>query len=324
MTASIPIGATDVLGVSQQSNALFDAATANNWVIAAGSRFYQLDTFLDPYYISADPSLEELTTLIDTQYVGAFDVSPDGKLLVADSYDGSAAANAAHFIIYDADLNTVYKDETQIRQRLYAPYRWSPDGRYIVTAQNGEVLLFEVATKSYRVIANDYRRVSVQTNDAEHNGPSWSADSKWVAYTTNLDRIALRNIETDELQRIDIGYFPQWAPDGSAIVYYTGRTKDRDVIHYDIASQTKTALFSMDSTNTVLMWTPDSRFLVYRENTLNSKHGELHYYDFADNTIHATGAKVAPLLHGNIVTLPDAFVARLRVQPDNLIINPNR
>ncbi len=292
---------TAVLSVTRSPDALAAAGAEHDWVLATGGRFYPLNGSQDTLlFADKDDRMK---------HFGAFDVSPDGQFIVTESKTKTAPDAAAHFVIFDAELNVVFEDVNRTQRKDHAPGRWSPDGTRIVTSNGPELQIFDVTQQVFTTVATDYR--FFRRGGHVHTGPSWAPDSTHLVYNTNIDRVAILDLETFEVEIIDIGYAPVWSPDGSAIVFLRGRTDDRQVVRYDLASKELTDLFSLNSKDTSLLWTPDSQFIVYREFSLDSKYGNLLYFSFADQAVYNGQQRVAPLRYGNIVTLPDAFADRL-------------
>lgn len=304
------------------STAFIDHAAVNDWYIASvGSGFYQLDGFLDAYYLTENDTQTELESILDSQHLGSFDISPDGNYYVVESINRDFPDQNPHFVIYDRALNAVYENEEYVHYNIYSAYRWSPDGKYVSFAHETNVILFDFAAREFRPIADNHKQV---VRDGQAYGtPTWSPDGTRLTYQTNTDEIVILDIITGEQQRIDAGFLPSWSPDGSKIAYYEGRLSNRRAKIYDVNSGEKTVLFAT-TFSFPLIWSPDSQYLLYKRNYANTIYGDLLFYSFSDDQTYDTGLKTASLRHAKIFTLPDDFVAKLLIQPNAEVENPNR
>ena len=99
----------------------------------------------------------------------------------------------------------------------YTPV-WSPDSKKLLyTDTNLNVWVMDIATGQAKIVGNDPWMVPQRTL-----APSWSPDSKWVAFASRLNTlyraIVVANVETGEKQQITDGLadamYPVWDASG--------------------------------------------------------------------------------------------------------------
>jgi tricorn protease len=102
--------------------------------------------------------------------------------------------------------------------RFYYSPVWSPDSKKLLyTDTNLNVWVMDVATGQTKIVGNDPWMVPQRTL-----APSWSPDSKWVAFASRLNTlyraIVVSNVETGEKQQITDGLadamYPVWDASG--------------------------------------------------------------------------------------------------------------
>lgn len=162
----------------------------------------------------------------DGQWVSYFsDRSGEYRLVIAPQ-DGIAAPREV--ALPDADF-------------YYTPV-WSPDStRLLYTDTNLNVWVMDVASGEARTLGNDPWMVPQRTLN-----PTWSPDSRWVAYATRLDTlyraIVIANVETGERRQVTDGMadamFPVWDASGKYLWFlastdYGLRSQWLDMTSYD-------------------------------------------------------------------------------------------
>jgi hypothetical protein len=88
----------------------------------------------------------------------------------------------------------------------------------------------------------------------------WSPDGKRIVYQSEEDKIQIIDIVSKQRRTLDAGWFPTWSPDGRFISY---KSKENEYALYDLQANQKTVILQGDDANRSLVWSPDSRYVVY-------------------------------------------------------------
>lgn len=166
----------------------------------------------------------------------SMDFSPDGRTLVFDSdVDGNWQLFTAKIkdekekefaYATDLEIEPLYKCTTSAMQPIF-----SPDGEKVAFLENrGDIRVIDLKTK--KVVTALDGKYNYSYSDGDINF-SWSPDSKWLLTSymgplgwNNMD-IAL--VKADGSQVVDLtesgfnDYQAQWALDGKAVAYATGK-----------------------------------------------------------------------------------------------------
>jgi TolB protein len=166
-------------------------------------------------------------------------ISPDGtrirRVLTtrADAFSPSWSADGRRIVfVLGSSIWRVNGDGNRLtritRGKVVDPESpaWSPDGTRVVFAARTSGRNFDIYV--VRTSGEGLRRLTTGAGIDEH--PSWSPDSKHIAYThTSLD---IRRLQPAELwtmnangtaqRRIGLGSAPDWAPDGKRIAFVRG------------------------------------------------------------------------------------------------------
>jgi tricorn protease len=140
--------------------------------------------------------------------------SPDGKWI---SYFSDKSGEYKLVIESQDGIGTPREVAFQKPTFYYSPV-WSPDStRLLYTDTNLNVWVMDVASGQAKIVGNDPWMVPQRTL-----APSWSPDSKWVAFASRLNTlyraIFVANVETGEKRQITDGLadamYPVWDPGG--------------------------------------------------------------------------------------------------------------
>ena len=140
--------------------------------------------------------------------------SPDGKYV---SYFSDAKGE--YRLVLEAQDGITPPREIALQKptRYYSPV-WSPDSsKLLYSDTNLNVWVLDVASGTAKIVGNDPWMVPQRTL-----APSWSPDSRWVAFASRLDTlyraIVVANVETGERQQITDGLadatYPVWDASG--------------------------------------------------------------------------------------------------------------
>jgi eukaryotic-like serine/threonine-protein kinase len=172
------------------------------------------------YVVSAAGGTPEQVTSGESELDPSW--SPTGEALIYGVFPFSGNQSASKVMLLDLKTHRV----TQIpdSKGICCP-RWSPDGRYIValTADNSKLLLFNVSTQKWRVLAENMGIVGYMT---------WSADSQYIGFDnsftvdTGFFRVRpadgrIERIVSFKSFRRFFSYWGEWSgmtPDGSPLV----------------------------------------------------------------------------------------------------------
>jgi tricorn protease len=140
--------------------------------------------------------------------------SPDGKWI---SYF-SDKSGEYKLVIESQDGLTAPREIAFQKSAFYYTPAWSPDSKKLLyTDTNLNVWVMDVATGQAKIVGNDPWMVPERTL-----APSWSPDSKWVAFASRLNTlyraIVVSNVETGEKKQITDGLadamYPVWDASG--------------------------------------------------------------------------------------------------------------
>jgi tricorn protease len=140
--------------------------------------------------------------------------SPDGKSIAY----FSDRSGEYKLYIENPDGLTPAKEITIQHPKHYYTVSWSPDSKKILAHDTDlKVWVFDVATGAAKQVGDDPIMVPTRTLN-----PTWSPDSKWVAYSAHLKSlyraIFIANVETGESKQVTDGLsdavWPVWDASG--------------------------------------------------------------------------------------------------------------
>ena len=164
--------------------------------------------------------------------------SRDGKWV---SYFSDRSGEYA-LVIESQDGITAPREIAIRNAKHYYTSSWSPDSKKILyTDTDFNVWVMDVASGQPKLLGNDPWAVPSRTLN-----PTWSPDSKWVAYASRLNTlyraIFVANVETGEKKQVTDGLadamFPVWDPNGKYLWFFAStdfglRSQWLDMTSYD-------------------------------------------------------------------------------------------
>ena len=253
------------------------------------------DRAASPFQRRVDPSgcvAEQVTSANhhEGQVQGA---SADGRLLALSVRREGADEDQMPFDIYEMDLAT--GASTRLPQTLENSGPYSPDNRFIVTAQTAE----DGKTDIYEYERSTGELTAVVPHEQWDWLPSYSPDGRFIVFNSyrvgGQADIHLFEKATGTLTRLtdDPGYDSnaQFASDGKRIVYNNQRgTREEggyifDLMVYDTDTGDTTRLTNGDYEESYPAWAPDGRHIVFSSDA-DGEHGKLNLYvlDTVDET----------------------------------------
>ncbi len=180
------------------------------------------------------------------------------------------------------DAHTVRPEWVDVGRNIRG-YDLSPNGKRVVFDGRGDI--FSVPAKDGNT------RDFTNTSNANENSPTWSPDSKWIAYlsdATGEDEFYMVSQDGKEtVQLTNDGkvhrYGALWSPDSKQLVF---SDKTLKLYSIDIATKKITLLDQSDrGAFRDVVFSPDSRFLAYSKN-LGNDISALFIYSFDDHKVH--------------------------------------
>jgi len=151
--------------------------------------------------------------------------SPDGKY-VAYWNDKTGEYELVLQNVGSGETQTVTSTGKKFKYNLY----WSPDSKKLVYVNNAmDIRMYNVDSKSLTDID---KGLWMYQGQLDNFSVSWSADSKWVAYSRGIDNrknaIFLYNTNTKKTNQVTSGYYndrdPAFDPDGKYLYFLSSRT----------------------------------------------------------------------------------------------------
>ncbi|HQZ97144.1 MAG TPA: PDZ domain-containing protein [Pyrinomonadaceae bacterium] len=164
--------------------------------------------------------------------------SADGKSI---AYFSDRSGEYSLFI-ESADGLTPPREIAIKNPKHYYTVSWSPDSKKIMATDTDlKLWVFDVASGAAKLVGSDPTMVPARTMN-----PTWSPDSKWVAYASHLrsmyKAIFISNVETGESKQITDGLadatFPVWDASGKYLWFLAStdfglRSQWLDMTSYD-------------------------------------------------------------------------------------------
>jgi Tol biopolymer transport system component len=160
--------------------------------------------------------------------------------------------------------------------------RWSPDGGTIAfsgrSSNSGAYNLY-----SYGL---DNKKLATLVQDSLKDGEmvfSWAPDGKHIVYQSSANAIYDFSFARGESSKNDDGWFPTWSPSGEYIAYRADGLGDPGYVIYDLKTRAKQRILQGVSVYRSLIWSPDSRMLIYAADGRGEFYGDLFILDLKTN-----------------------------------------
>ena len=227
-------------------NLLIGVSRAGDQLIISAKSGRSSPTPNNDVYITTLPGQILSTIHPQVQWLTAFyaDLSPDGRSI---AFVGSFAETFGKTRIYGLHLLTL-SDEIRTLVRtaeaeMPRSIGWSSDGRTVVYDSGNRVLLYDLARKKSKPLADG-------------NHPTWSPDGRWIAYR-RLDGTAALispdgNHSNSIPENLHIAAGLRWSPDSRYVVFTdAGGIRVRDLTN----GQSETVFVTIDQyTEIGLRW----------------------------------------------------------------------
>jgi tricorn protease len=171
--------------------------------------------------------------------------SPDGKYV---SYFSDKSGEYA-LVVESQDGITAPREIALGKPSHYYTPSWSPDStKLLYTDTNLNVWVMDIASGKSKVIGNDPWMVPQRTLN-----PTWSPDSKWVAYASRLNTlyraIFVANVDTGEKKQVTDGLadavFPAWDASGKYLWFLASTNFGLSSQWLDMTSYDRTETFAL-------------------------------------------------------------------------------
>jgi TolB protein len=186
----------------------------------------------------------------------------DGQKIAYTSYRGTEAG----LYIYDPYEGT--RKEVMSKGTNYAP-SFSPDGKKLAFCSTIE----EGNSEIYVAISDGANIRRITFNNAIDTSPSWSPNSREIAFTSDrggTPQIYIMDAEGSNVRRVSFGgsYHdaPAWSPTGDRIIYVSRVDQIFDLYVLNLRTNKIIKLTESNARNESPCWSPDGRHIIFSSN----------------------------------------------------------
>lgn len=201
--------------------------------------------YTDPYFKDVSDNVE------------SFDISPSGKRVVFAARGELFTVPAEHGNIRNVSETPAHRERS---------VTWSPDGKWFTYFSDAE------GNYDLYVIPSDRSAEPTRLVTGEKvwmDGVQWSRDSKWIAWSDNMNRLRAMEVASQRLVEVDqtmtgaLSDFA-WSPDGKWIAYSrNGRNAMSSIWLYSFDSEERVQVTSEMTDEANPAFDPKGRFLYF-------------------------------------------------------------
>lgn len=198
-----------------------------------------------------------------------FAFSPDSTKLIVDVLDGGPI-----WLFTVGQWSTPRMLTSGTHSLLGDHPSWSPDGRTIAISHfkaGWALSMVDALGNSQDLLRNNEVQTGNTYSPENWFGPTWSPDSRELAYVTMGDpfhpqpvQLWILDIASGEKKLMYAGkpeeaglYDPAWSPGGTKIALYTSFTKPSSLYIYDLNKGTMSLIGNLPTNNAQFKWSPD-------------------------------------------------------------------
>ena len=190
----------------------------------------------------------------------------DGKKIAYTSYRGDKATLWL-YSIYEGTRSLVFDEGT-----TYSPV-FSPDGKKMAFCSSED----EGNSEIYTANSDGTRIKRITFNKAIDTAPTWSPNSRFIAFTSDrggTPQIYVMDAEGSNIERVSFGgnYFdgPAWSPTANTIAFVSRVNQVFDIYLLNRDTNRMLKLTESIARNEYPTWSPDGRHIIYSSNRSGS------------------------------------------------------
>lgn len=192
--------------------------------------------------------------------------STDGKKIAYTSYRGDKATLWL-YSIYEGTRSLVFDEGT-----TYGPV-FSPDGKKMAFCSSED----EGNSEIYTANSDGTRIKRITFNKAIDTAPTWSPNSRFIAFTSDrggTPQIYVMDAEGSNIERVSFGgnYFdgPAWSPTANTIAFVSRVNQVFDIYLLNRDTNRMLKLTESNARNEYPTWSLDGRHIIYSSNRSGS------------------------------------------------------